>query len=107
MNMTELTETVLIELNQRIYYKDAEGELVVLNGSTGAYFVLNEVGADMFKALVEHKKVESAVAALLVMYEVDEEQIRTDLCKFITDLEIAGLVVLKRYGEATQDGNES
>ena len=67
-------------------FGEFEGELALGNRKTGESFVLEGVGADMWRAVVEYGKLEEAADALLKIYEVDGATLRADLRKFVDDL---------------------
>jgi hypothetical protein len=69
-----------------VLFGEFEGELALGNRKTGESFVLEGVGADMWRAVVEYGKLEEAADALLKIYEVDGATLRADLRKFVDDL---------------------
>ena len=75
-----------ITVPQDVLFRDVAGEAVVLNLETGKYFGLDEVGTRMWALLAEHGRVETAYRTLLGEYEVNAEQLESDLFKLIDDL---------------------
>ena len=82
-----------IVIPQDVLFRDVAGEAVILNLETGKYFGLDGVGTRMWALLAEHGSVETAYWALLDEYEVNAEQLQSDLFKLIDDL--AGHQLLK------------
>jgi|SRR4051812_35321140 len=69
-----------------------DDETVLLNVSTGVYFGLDDVGTRIWQLLVEGADTEAIVDRLLTEYEVDREQLRTDVTVFVEQLHEHGLV---------------
>jgi len=76
-----------------VLYGELEGRLVIGDLETGESFVLEGVGADMWRALVEHGSLEGASEVLSKEYEVDGSTLREDLRDFTEDLLQRGLLV--------------
>jgi len=75
-----------------ILFGEFEGQVAVGNLKTGESFVLEGVGSDMWRAVVEHGNLEEAADALLKIYEVDGATLRADLRGFVEDLLSQGLL---------------
>jgi Coenzyme PQQ synthesis protein D (PqqD) len=70
------------------------GEVAILNLKSTLYFGLDKVGAYIWEALREPRKVSELCATVLDRFDVDEDQCRTDIFGFLTQLEQAGLIEL-------------
>ena len=81
-----------ISIPDGVMVRQLEGEAVLLNLNSESYFGLDDVGTRMWTALTDSESIESAYEALLAEYEVEPEQLRTDLCIFIDKLSEAGLI---------------
>jgi hypothetical protein len=62
-----------------VLFRELGGESVVLNLVSESYFGLDEIGTDMWFALVEHSSVDAAVEPLLDRYDVDRATLERDL----------------------------
>jgi len=69
-----------------VMFRDLDGEAVVLELESGRYFGLNETGTRMWLLLQEHGSIESALRALMVEYDVNEERLRKELLSFVDTL---------------------
>jgi hypothetical protein len=72
------------------------GEAVLLNLKTKSYVGLNPVATRMWKLLQESPSVEHAYEVLLDEYDVEGDQLRHDLDKFVHDLVRQELIELRR-----------
>jgi hypothetical protein len=57
-----------------------------------SYFGLDAVGTGMWDALTTSPTMAEAYSALLQAYEVEPQQLREDLLRFVDELSQAGLV---------------
>ena len=81
-----------ISIPDGVMVRQIEGESVLLNLNSESYFGLDDVGTRMWAALTDSESIETAYGTLLAEYEVEPEQLRTDLCGFIDKLSEAGLI---------------
>ena len=81
-----------ISIPDGVMVRQLEGEAVLLNLNSESYFGLDDVGTHMWTALTDSESIESAYEALLAEYEVEPEQLRTDLVSFVDKLAEAGLI---------------
>jgi len=81
-----------IKFPEDVLFHEVGGEAVILNLESGKYYGLDEVGTRMWALLSEYGAIEPVVNALLAEYEVEEEQLRSDLLKLINDLSSHGLL---------------
>lgn len=66
--------------------------LMFLNLDTEEYFGLDEVGTEMYEALLAAGSVDGAVRRLAGVYAVEEDRLRTDVQKFVSALLERGLI---------------
>jgi len=64
-------------------FRDLQGELVLLNLTTGVYFGLDQVGTRIWHLLQEHRHLQSVLDRMVQEYEVAEARCREDLLKFV------------------------
>ncbi|MEW6636304.1 MAG: PqqD family protein [Actinomycetota bacterium] len=76
-----------------VLYGELEGRILLGHLESGESFVLEDVAADMWRALVKHGSVDGASGALAPEYEVDGLALRRDLRDFAQDLLESGLLV--------------
>lgn len=87
-----VTEHSTVVVADGLTAADLGGEAVVLDASTGRYFGLNEVGLRIFELTREPRSVQAIVQALLEEFEVEEEQLRSDVLGFLQTMEQRQLV---------------
>ena len=75
-----------------VLVRELAGESVLLNLETESYFGLDEVGSRMWTVLTESPSVEFAFETLAAEYEVEPEQLRSDLETYIQKLIELGLL---------------
>jgi len=67
-------------------------ETVILDLSSGMYFSLDRVGAEIWQLLTEGHRLDSIVTTMLARYEVAEDQLRQDVTHLVDELLSRGLV---------------
>jgi GH35 family endo-1,4-beta-xylanase len=70
-------------------------EAVVLHLGKGMYYGLNQVGATIWNALQQPRKVEEIHRLILAEYEVEPAPSERDLLRLLQDLAEAGLIEVK------------
>ena len=81
-----------ISVPDGVLVRELAGESVLLNLETESYFGLDEVGSRMWTVLTESPSVELAFETLAAEYEVEPEQLRSDLETYIQKLLDLGLL---------------
>lgn len=79
--------------SSNVLFGELDGKIAIGNLETEESFLLEDVGADMWQAIVEYGNLERAAGALLKRYEVDDSTMRTDLREFAESLFSQGLLV--------------
>ncbi len=62
----------------KIFWKELEGEMVILNGDTGEYFTLNNVGAIIWEQIIQNAKDQEIISAIVAKFQIDEETASND-----------------------------
>lgn len=75
----------------QVFYRDVDGQMVLLNLDTEQYFGLDAVGADIITRITE-RTWDDALASLLDDYEVAEAELRGDIEELVEALVAAGLL---------------
>lgn len=89
--MSKLDSRKLIKA-QDVLLQDLNGEAVLLNLKNGQYYGLDENSFHMYQVLISSQSTNAAYEELLRGYDIDSEQLKTDLEKFLYDLIENGLV---------------
>lgn len=87
-----------------VLFRELEGEAVMLDLGSERYYGLDEVGARIWQLLEEHHDVETVISEMLAEYDVEEEQLRSDLSVLIENLADAGLVTIEG-GEGSEEAS--
>jgi len=69
-----------------VLVRDLAGEAVLLRLGASTYFGLDAVGTRIWHRLAEHQSTEAIVPLLLQEFDVDEQQLRSDLEVLVTQL---------------------
>lgn len=81
------------KIPENVLFQEVDGEAVLLSLDEGCYYGLDEVGTTIWKLIDEEALApDEVVARLTEIYEVDVEQARGDLDKFLADLQESGLI---------------
>ena len=83
-----------ITLSTDALHQDVAGETVILDLASETYFGLDEVGTRVWQLLGETTTLQSVFEQLLLEYEVDAEQLESDLEALLNSLHDAGLIHL-------------
>ena len=78
--------------SEQVLFGELGGQTVVGNLETGGSFGLDDVAADIWRAIVAYGNAEDVVGALLADYDVGESTLRADLDDFVGDLLKRGLL---------------
>jgi hypothetical protein len=85
---------------------EIDGELVLLDTSTGALHVLNRVGAAVWSELDGKRDVEAIIAELSNVAGADVERVRQDVMTFLDELGRGGLLSQEPPEISTSSGEE-
>jgi len=75
-----------MKINKDIISRVIQGDTVLLNKITGDYFSLNAVGTDIYNCLINEMEVNSIVDCLVDKYDVNAEQLKSDVIALIENL---------------------
>jgi hypothetical protein len=81
-----------IRIGESVLFQELEDEVVLLNMENQEYYGLNDVGARMWKSLMETGNVAASADRLSGLYEAEKTVIRADLESLVRDLTAAGLL---------------
>jgi hypothetical protein len=82
-----------VAIGEAVLYQELEGEVVLLNMANQEYYGLNDVGAQMWKCLLESAgSVDSAEVLLSETYDIEPSVIRADLERLVRELLQVGLL---------------
>lgn len=83
-------------MSDRVVARAVSGATVLLNLDNGRSFMLDDVGARAWSVLMSSASIQEAYDSLLTEYQVEPDQLRTDLASLIIDLEAQGLLEIRR-----------
>lgn len=84
--LNTMTELSLITLIKELDVTDLAGEKVMIDFSTGKYFLLRGVANDIWDYIQSPITIREITDKLLEQYEVDEETCYTSVVQFIQQL---------------------
>jgi Coenzyme PQQ synthesis protein D (PqqD) len=79
-------------LSRGVVFAELDAEAILLNTSTGIYFGLDSVGTRIWTLLGQNLSDEQIHAQLIEEYDVDADELRTDLARLLEQLEAHGLI---------------
>lgn len=81
-----------IKISDNLLFQQISGECVLLDLDSENYFGLDQVAASFWELISTNEDTEKAIQQLLVEYEVDENTLRRDISKLLTDLKELKLI---------------
>lgn len=81
-----------VAIGDSVLFQELEDEIVLLNMANQQYYGLNDVGAQMWKVLLDTSSVTTALDRLTELYEVEQDVLDADLQKLVRELLDAGLL---------------
>jgi division protein CdvB (Snf7/Vps24/ESCRT-III family) len=81
-----------IKLSPNVLFQEVRGETVLLNLDNEKYFGLDETATFFFKLLQDDGDLKKAFNTMLDEFEVDAEQLKTDLDNLVEKMLEAGLI---------------
>ena len=82
-----------VKAGENVVWNAVPGELVLLNADSGTYYALNDVGADIWRLLMESPSVEQVKPRMAALYDAEPETISGDVDRLVADLLENGLLV--------------
>jgi hypothetical protein len=76
----------MLRINDKIIFRDIDGQIVLVNLQSGFYYSLNETGTVVFRLIKERRGVSDIVRSLADMYELPQEAVRLDLDGYLDAL---------------------
>ena len=81
-----------IKISENVVWRDLEGEIVILNLTSGAYFSVDGVGTRIWVLMSERVATEEIVRRLMSEFDVEETQLRNDMESLFRELASQGLI---------------
>ncbi|MCC5637194.1 lasso peptide biosynthesis PqqD family chaperone [Nostoc sp. CHAB 5844] len=79
---------------------ELQGEVVILDIKSGAYYGLNQVGASIWNFIQSPKTVKEIQETILAEYDVDAEVCKRDISALLEDLAAKELIEIKNEASA-------
>ena len=84
----------IVERNHEIDATDLDGEKVMMDLDKGQYFMLNEVGGDIWELTEKPISVQNIMESLRKEYEVSAEECEHAVKEFLLHMHHANLVMI-------------
>lgn len=84
-----------ISISPDVAFQEIGGESVLLHLDDAHYFGLDEVGTRIWQLIVEHGELDAVFERMRQEYDVEPQQLETDLERLIGDLADKGLVIVE------------
>lgn len=80
------------KIAENVLFQELDGEAVLLSLDEGCYFGLDELGTRIWKLIEDNLDESQVVEKIVEEYDVEPDQARQDLDKFLGDLKESGLI---------------
>ena len=84
-----------IKISSEVLTQEVGGETVILDLKSEGYFGLDEIGTRIWQLLQEQKNLQSVTETMLNEYDVEPDQLKTDIKDLLNELVKSGLVNLE------------
>jgi len=81
--MEPVTLDCRIEINPAAVYQKVGEEIVFLHTEDGVYYGLNAVGSRAWELLLQHRKLQPVLEAMLKEFDVAPDALRADLLRIV------------------------
>ena len=90
-----LNESTIVHLIKNLDVTDLSGEKVMIDFSTGKYFLLKGAANDIWDMLKDNITVKSIKENLMEIYDVDEKTCLSSITEFLLAIEQNGFITLE------------
>ena len=89
-----MSETIppYVDIADSVIYQTLQDEVVILNMANQEYYGLDDVGASMWKMLLDQRDVGAVADHMTAEYKVDRETVLGDLSALVRQLLDSGLL---------------
>jgi hypothetical protein len=81
-----------VEIGDSVIFQSLKDEVVILNMTSQEYFGLDNIGASMWKMLIDQRDVAAVAERMVSEYDVEPGTVRDDLNALVRQLIDAGLL---------------
>jgi len=81
-----------VTIADTVFAQEVDSEMVILDTASEEYFGLDEMGVVIWQHLNETGSLQKVYDVMREVYEVDDEQLKADICRFVQELVDAKLV---------------
>jgi hypothetical protein len=93
--MSPVSIASIVVLSKDAIFRDLNGEAVILDLASGAYFGLNQVGTRIWQLIEQHGRLRTVLDELCSEYDVGPDELERDLLDLVSRLADAGLGAVK------------
>ena len=81
-----ITTDSYIKRNNEVFASEIDEEVVMMNVDTGRYYGMDTVGSRIWELIAEEIQVKDVIEKLMEEYDVSEEQCKSDVIEFLSEL---------------------
>ena len=81
-----ITTDSYIKRNKEVFASEIDEEVVMMNVDTGRYYGMDTVGSRIWELIAEEIQVKDVIEKLMEEYDVSEEQCKSDVIEFLSEL---------------------
>ena len=83
-----------VKINEKLSWRDVNGELVALDVVTGEYHVFNDIGRLIWLAIAEEKTdMDALIQDITAAFDITADEIVNDIKSFVDDLTVRELLI--------------
>ena len=90
----------VVKISPDVLAQEVSDETVLLDLRSENYFGLDDVGTRFWQLLQDDNELETVFDVLLQEYDVDPEQLQSDLDNLLSELERTGLIQIESMEKA-------
>jgi len=106
METNQISLSCVAKINgDNIVSRELEGEAVMLNLESGAYFGLDQVGTRIWALIQEHGSLHKVLEVMQSEYDVAPDILQYDLLRLVDELRGKGLVSVTERTESKAPGD--
>jgi len=83
----------------KIVHETIDGEVIIINFENGVYYSLNPAGTFIWSCIQKNFKVAEILDEIARMYLRNQEEIKTDVLRFLNDLSKEELILIEKGEE--------
>ena len=94
--MKNLSLDSIIVRNNDIVFSDIDGDVIMMSIQKGKYYSMEEIGSRIWELIKDDMEVSTLCKVLCEEYNIEKEQCKIDVLKFLNDLAEENLIHVRQ-----------